>query len=283
MSECSKAGNVDQVENEEPELSSEIENPTDTKEETTHDVSEEMLDEGTTQSDTLPRLVIPSFVAHNSRFGISDFVVKLCMEEKHKWLCAIPIEFIINGANTRGFHSHPMFEEAMLVLKGDLVITRISKSQEPIVKAARGLYYLIHARYILTDQGLAYILKKYHNHEFGCCPRYFCYNQPVIPFGFSPDLERDTIQIFCGKCSEIYSPSNTVNHIDGAAFGPLLPEMFYLQFPHLRPQLSTKKFQPKLYGFKIHSSCYQQETDTDDEDSDDAEKFKIQQFSKRVQ
>ncbi|MCE3216470.1 casein kinase 2 regulatory subunit [Datura stramonium] len=127
------------------------------------------------------------------------------------------------------------------------------EQNELVESAAEMLYGLIHVRYILTSKGMAAMLEKYKNYDFGRCPRVYCSGQPCLPVGQSDIPRSSTVKIYCPKCDDIYYPrSKYQGNIDGAYFGTTFPHLFLMTYGHLKPQKPTQNYVPRVFGFKIH-------------------------------
>ena len=126
------------------------------------------------------------------------------------------------------------------------------------------LYGLIHARFILTTQGLNRMHTKYKRGDFGVCPRMLCRGQKVVPMGTHTEVEQDTVKVFCPRCGETYTTCRAVNSSlsphalrpDGAYFGPTFPHLFFMTFDdEVREAARVQEaYTPRVYGFRVHSS-----------------------------
>ncbi|KAL6452625.1 CKB1 Casein kinase II subunit beta [Candida maltosa Xu316] len=126
--------------------------------------------------------------------------------------------------------------------------------------SAELLYGLIHARYIVSKQGLTAMASKFERNDFGSCPRFFCDGMHLIPVGSTDVPGQETVRLFCPCCNDIYIPSSSrYLNIDGAFFGTTFPGLLVKMFPEIENQcririnkFSQNDFGLKLFGFKIN-------------------------------
>ncbi|KAJ1556674.1 casein kinase 2 regulatory subunit, partial [Cladochytrium tenue] len=120
--------------------------------------------------------------------------------------------------------------------------------------AARHLYGLIHARYVITSRGQHKMFEKVRHAEFGRCPRVLCHNQPVLPVGLSDVSGVRNVMLYCPRCEDVYSPpSRRHAAVDGAYFGSTFPHLLIQVYPQLAPARSSDRYVPKIFGFRVHT------------------------------
>lgn len=179
----------------------------------------------------------------------------LCSARGNHFLCEVDQSYIEDAFNLYGLRGIiPHFRDCL-----DMVLDCGSDSDpEPaewsgrLYKHARDLYGLIHARFILTGKGMAHMAAKYHERQFGVCPRVYCHKQPVLPVGLSDDLGISSVKLFCPSCQDVFRTMDThVTPFDGAYFGTTFPHLFLMMKPQAAPRSAPKRYVPKIYGFKI--------------------------------
>ncbi|CAM9771280.1 unnamed protein product, partial [Laminaria digitata] len=152
----------------------------------------------------------------------------------------------------------PYFKEALGVLLGERRISvRVhgdAGRKASIVQASAALLYgLIHARFVVSHQGLNVVLKKFSKADFGRCPRQAReQNCAVLPVGETDRPMQNSVKVFCPRCGDLYLPSAHVRACDGAFWGTTLPHLLLLGWPELRTAPNTSKYVPRAYGFKVH-------------------------------
>ena len=83
----------------------------------------------------------------------------------------------------------------------------------------------------------------------------------------------ECVKVYCPSCQDVYacSPSQrrkwlgisslSLNikfdmhvDIDSAYIGPTFPHIFFMTYENLVPSLSCERFEPRVFGFKVHHS-----------------------------
>ncbi|KAF8776215.1 hypothetical protein HU200_003751 [Digitaria exilis] len=212
----------------------------------------------------------------------TSWISWFCSLRGNEFFCEVDDDYIQDDFNLCGLSNQvPYYEYALdLILDvesshGDMFT---EEQNELIESAAEMLYGLIHVRYIITSKGLAAMLDKYKNVDFGRCPRVNCSGQPCLPVGQSDIPRSSTVKIYCPRCEDIYTPRSKylssiltfpvkfaltlIDHrelpltchidIDGTYFGTTFPHLFLMTYPHLKPQKPSQQYVPRVFGFKIH-------------------------------
>lgn len=182
-----------------------------------------------------------------------------CSLKGNEFFCEIDLNYIQDGFNLTGLVNKISYYAHALDLILDIESQdRLSEEQQELVENdAENLFGLIHARYVLTNQGLQAILEKYRNCHFGRCPRVLCQGQPCLPVGTCDVPNQESVKLYCPKCEEAYKPKTSRHkHIDGAYFGTSLPHLFFLTFPELKESKPTSLYIPRIFGFRVHKDAY---------------------------
>eukprot|EP01033_Poteriospumella_lacustris_P019964 gene19964-14541_t len=136
-----------------------------------------------------------------------------------KWFCDIPgneffcevdkafIEDSFNLFGIKQVFPHD-YNSALATILDRNDYDEDESSEDGQQQAAEMLYGMIHARFLLTGQGLVAMHRKYQEKVFGECPRTCCNGQGVLPVGLSDDTSLTPVKLFCPKCRDIYNCPN---------------------------------------------------------------------------
>ena len=152
--------------------------------------------------------------------GGLTWIQHYCSRPENGYLVEVEEDFIDDAFNMYGLEkSVPHYETALdIILDCEIDEDDLrGKSIKMLKTSAVKLYGLIHARYILTQNGMKKMRNKINEGVFGCCQRVKCNEQNLLPVGIYNIPGEESVKLFCPKCKELYLP-NEENHsgIDGA-------------------------------------------------------------------
>ncbi|KAF1814365.1 hypothetical protein P152DRAFT_456608 [Eremomyces bilateralis CBS 781.70] len=173
----------------------------------------------------------------------------------NEYFCEIDEDYLTDRFNLTGLNTEVEYYQYALDLVTDVFdLDCDDDMRERIEKSARQLYGLVHARYIVTTRGLAKMVDKFKKGEFGKCPRVMCDQHPLLPMGQSDIPNVSSVKLYCAKCEDLYNPKSTRHAaVDGAYFGTSFHNILFQVFPQLVPLKSTRRYEPKSFGFRVHA------------------------------
>ncbi|KAK3071314.1 casein kinase 2 regulatory subunit [Teratosphaeriaceae sp. CCFEE 6253] len=175
----------------------------------------------------------------------------------NEYFCEIDEDYLTDRFNLTGLNTEVQYYQYALDLVTDVFDMEVDDDmREQIERSARHLYGLVHARYIVTTRGLAKMMEKYKTGTFGKCPRVLCQSHALLPHGSHDTPGHSNVKLYCAKCEDIYNPkSSRHNSIDGAYFGTSFSQILLQVYPALVPAKSQRRYEPRLYGFRVHASA----------------------------
>lgn len=166
-----------------------------------------------------------------------------CKLEGNEFFVEIDEDFIRNKTNLIGIKCKAYLPK--LLSQNAPTENSVNEDLEEELQGIKEVYGLIHKRFITTSKGLALMREKYLNGVFGRCPRVVCDKQVLIPVGLSEDLRYSKVKVYCPICCQVYKPSRHKGRsisLDGAFFGTSFAQIFFMNYPDLKPKSKKKRF-----------------------------------------
>ena len=171
------------------------------------------------------------------------------------WLCDIPDEYLNDRFNVYGLdESCKYLNQCINVITGAEKLSNISEAKAEIMMKEElpKVYGLIHARYILSPDGIAQMEAKYKAHCFGFCPRFKCKKEPLLPYGMSGSLHKSRVKGFCPICRKLYVPRPVVE-LDGGYFGPNISHFIIDDLDLIGKHNEYEKYTLTAFGFDVYN------------------------------
>ena len=168
-----------------------------------------------------------------------DWVNDLCDRGDATFFCRVSYEYITYDFNLQGMKSAVSRFIPEYQLAFDRLIDRVDSDEldeedaGDVENWAMILFGLIHARFIVTSEGMDLMQRKFLKKEFGTCLRVQCNHQALLPCGEYDVLESPVLsenagmKLFCPCCAQLYQPYG-VKVFPGAFWGTTFPHFFLL-------------------------------------------------------
>lgn len=83
-----------------------------------------------------------------------------------------------------------------------------------------------------------------------------CNTSHLLPTGLSDLPNTQYVKLYCPKCEDLYNPKSSRHaSIDGAYFGSSFQNILFQVYPALIPEKSASRYEPKVFGFRVHASA----------------------------
>ena len=151
------------------------------------------------------------------------------------WFCRLPKSFTSDAFNTSGLnieqnHAKSALNQLLDMGSGESDSESFdSDSEDEIERCTEVIFGLLHARYIFTAEGVKEMTKKYEDGVFGCCPRFLCNGQHLLPVGMTDHPGIQTVKRYCPSCKQLYQADHNHSTLDGAYFTKSFPHFLLLE------------------------------------------------------
>ncbi|KAA6387586.1 MAG: putative Casein kinase II beta chain 1 [Streblomastix strix] len=154
-----------------------------------------------------------------------------CSLPGNEYLCKINRAYFEDEFNLTDLRTSISFYSGLdeilsLNLDTDTGHSKVYRASAPAVE----VYSRVHARFIVSTEGLELMKQKYEQGLFGSCPRLTCDDQELLPMGETHIFGAQTIRMYCPRCNEVFRPRKKYSSIDGSAFGPSFPHFFLISY-----------------------------------------------------
>lgn len=137
----------------------------------------------------------------------ASWVSWFCHVQGHEFFYEVDVEYIQDDFNLCGSSNQVPYYDCVLDLILDVESSRgdsfTEELNELVESTTEVLYGLTHDCCILTSEGLAAMLDKYKDCDFGRCPRVNRCGQACLPMGLSDIPRPSTVNVYCPKCENI--------------------------------------------------------------------------------